>query len=99
MEVTYIQAWYENNVAHPAGSVVNYTDTSYPITDVTENIPQLVLDMAMSDGYKEVKVLSYTVSYMNTTKLTKSRTPKIKQRMRRSFVLANHWLKYAHGIS
>ena len=99
MEVTYLQPWYENNVAYTAGTVVNYTDTSHPITDVTENIPQLVRDMEMSDGYKEIKVLSYTVEYMNTTKLAKSKKPKIKQRMRRSFVLANHWLKYAHGIS
>ena len=90
MEVTYLQPWYENTVAYAAGTVVNYTDTSHPITDVTENFPQLVRDMEMSDVYKEVKVVSYTVEYMNTTKLTKSKKPKIKQRMRRFFVLANH---------
>ena len=35
MEVTYLQAWYDNDMmTHPAGTVINYTDTSYPITDI-----------------------------------------------------------------
>ena len=51
------------------------------------------------DAYKTFKVLSHEVVFMNTAALVKNNKPIKKQRMKRSYVLRNHWLKHAHGIA
>ena len=44
-------------------------------------------------------MVEYTVEYMNTQELTNNQLPRERQPMRRSYVLRNDWLKYAHGIA
>lgn len=101
IEVTYLKSFYEfdENIRYAEGTVRIIQMTSNPTTDLANNIPKIADTYTWDDGYKKYKVLSYTVAYMDVPKLEQNKKPKIKQRMRRSFVLANNWLKYSHGIA
>ena len=101
VEVKYLKSYYETaeKIRYPIGHTCIIQETTNPIYDLRKNIPEIVFGFNSDDGYKICTVLSYNVVFMNTTALVKSTKRKIKQRMRRSFVLANHWLKHSHGIA
>jgi hypothetical protein len=70
-----------------------------PFTKRMSEIPELIQSYISYDGYKTTKVIESKGEYLQTEKLKKDRVPKIKQMMKRSFVLENDWLKYAKSIA
>ena len=104
LEIEYYKDWYEvsEKIQYHAGDIYYKTTTTSPITDKNpkEFISSYIAGIdGKDDGYKITRVLSSKVEYMNTNKFTKNKQPKIKQPMKRSFVLRNDWLTYSHGIS
>jgi hypothetical protein len=101
MQLEYLKSFYEfeEEIRYPIGCTKIVEITTSPNTGLKENIRQVAYENESDDGYKRYTLISYKVVFMNTKKLIKNMKPKIKQRMRRSFVLANHWLKYSSKIS
>ena len=99
VEVRYYKSYYvtAENVRYGVDDTYIIQESSSPLYDLRKNIPEIAFGYNDDDGYKTSTVLSYNVIFMNTAALIKSNKPKIKQRMRRSFALANHWLKHSHG--
>ena len=68
-------------------------------TEPAGNIQKIIDSYNEHDGYKLVKVIGSKVNYLNSEKVKKDRKPKIKQMMKRSYVLKNDWLYYAKNIA
>ena len=101
LETTYKQDFYEHGEKkkYSRDDVVVRKETTSPETDLKKNIPAIIKGKFFEDSYKIVVVLHSRVEFMNTDKLIKDRKIKIKQPMRRSYVLRNDWLKYSSGIA
>ena len=101
LKTTYKQDYYEtgDKKRYSRGDTIIRKESSNPETSSKKHISTTIDLMNYEDAYKIIQVLSARVEYLNTDKLIRDRKLKIKQPMRRSYILRNDWLKYSSGIA
>lgn len=70
-----------------------------PFTRPVKDIESIIKSYNYKESYKTFKVLTSQINYLDIETLKKNRKPKVKQMMKRSFVLKNNWLFYAKSIA
>ena len=101
IETTYKRDYYETGEKkkYSRGDVVVRNFTTSPDIGIRSSIPAIIEEYNNEDQYKIHLVLNSRIEIMNTTSISSNIKPKQQQRMKRSFILRNDWLKYAGGIA
>lgn len=73
--------------------------TEGPFTTTRDEIQNMIANYNKEDGYKEEEVVESEINYLDTNMLRQNRKPKVKQMMKRGFILRNDWLLYAKDIA